>query len=138
MRPEWQDVYCLAEHVWVFSPIAGLVEGGGFAGTDGRAVDGVVAVVDVVGGVHLAACGVPFAGSAIFGFRSMTTGTRLSPDLALDRGHPIARWRGQHVGGGASGAEVEICACFVSAVGLEPGSFHGEFARNVSTSTLTE
>ena len=33
---------------------------------------------------------------------------RLSPYLARGRGYPVARWRGQHVGGGGVRTEVEI------------------------------
>eukprot|EP00964_Phaeocystis_antarctica_P058456 scaffold34678_cov71-Phaeocystis_antarctica.AAC.4 len=52
VRPEWQDVHCLAEQGWAVPPVAGLVEGGGCARTYGR-----FAAVDAVGGVRLAACG---------------------------------------------------------------------------------
>eukprot|EP00964_Phaeocystis_antarctica_P117226 scaffold81063_cov64-Phaeocystis_antarctica.AAC.3 len=125
VRPEWQDVHCLAEQGWVIPPVAGLVEGGGLAGT-GRDV----AVVDVVDEVYLAACGGRSASRA-----GRVLGTRLSPDLALGRGHPVARWRGQRVGGGAAGAEVEICT-FWGAVVHDLGSCHGEGTMNIDTSTL--
>eukprot|EP00964_Phaeocystis_antarctica_P072930 scaffold44705_cov70-Phaeocystis_antarctica.AAC.6 len=83
--------------------LAGLVKGGGQAqaGRD-------VVVVDVVSGVHLAAfcCRLAKLASWI----RIIIAAPLSPYLALGRGHPVARWRGQHVGGGAPGAEVEIRA----------------------------
>eukprot|EP00964_Phaeocystis_antarctica_P102226 scaffold67609_cov70-Phaeocystis_antarctica.AAC.1 len=31
VRPEWQDVHCLAEQGWAVLPVAGLVEGDGCA-----------------------------------------------------------------------------------------------------------
>ena len=124
VRPEWQDVHCLAEQGWVFLPVAGLVEGGGFAGT-GRDV----AVVDVVGGVRLAACGSRLASG-------VASVTRLSPDLAPGRGHPVARWRGQHVGCGAAGAEVEIHSLphdtTVSIPALEESSRKGKHTEPAS------
>ena len=80
-----------------------MVEGGGLAGA-GRDV----VVVDVVDGIYLAA----FFGSSTSGANWIISysAARLTPDLALGRGHPVARWRGQHVGCGAAGAEVEIRA----------------------------
>ena len=54
VRPEWQDVHCLAEQGWVVPPVAGLVEGGRLAGAGG---DAALAVDDVVVGVFLAALG---------------------------------------------------------------------------------
>eukprot|EP00964_Phaeocystis_antarctica_P016131 scaffold8923_cov67-Phaeocystis_antarctica.AAC.13 len=78
--------------------VAGLVKGGRQAVT-GRDV----VVIDVVDEVYLAACGGRSASRVILA-------TRLTPDLALGRGHPVARWRGQHVGCGASRAQVEIRA----------------------------
>eukprot|EP00964_Phaeocystis_antarctica_P161241 scaffold133282_cov68-Phaeocystis_antarctica.AAC.3 len=128
VRPEWQDVNCLAEQGWAVLPVAGLVEGGGLAGT-GRDV----AVVDVVDKVDLAACGGRSASAVAL---ARTLPTRLSPDLALGRGHPVARWRGQHVGGGAADAEVEIRASCASFVGHELGSCHRECASTPDTSTL--
>eukprot|EP00964_Phaeocystis_antarctica_P014507 scaffold7990_cov72-Phaeocystis_antarctica.AAC.1 len=97
----------------VLLPVAGLVEGGGLAGTGG-----LFAVVNVVGGSRLAACGSRLAsGVALV--------TRLSPDFALGRGHPVAWWRGKHVGCGAAGAKVEVRAFFVySPVGHERGKCH--------------
>eukprot|EP00964_Phaeocystis_antarctica_P021813 scaffold12111_cov66-Phaeocystis_antarctica.AAC.3 len=108
---------------WVLLPVAGLVEGGGLTGT-GRDV----AVVDVVNEVYRATCGGLFASGVGWG-------TRLSPDLALGRGYPVARWRGKHVGGAAAGAEVEIRA-FCGAVGHDPRSYHRECAGKEDTSTL--
>eukprot|EP00964_Phaeocystis_antarctica_P002397 scaffold1237_cov67-Phaeocystis_antarctica.AAC.4 len=87
------------------------------------------AVVNVVGGTRLAACGGILAGG-------VASVTRLAPDLAPGRGHPVARWRGQHVGGGAARIEVEILA-FCGVVVHEAGRCHRECASiNVDTSTL--
>jgi hypothetical protein len=126
VRPERQDVHGLAKQGWVVLPVAGLVEGGGLAGGAGRDF----AAVDVVVAVSLAAFGGCLASAGA------ESGTRLSPDLALGRGHPVARWRGQHVGGDAARTEVEVSAVFCGAVGYEPGSCHGECAGNEDSSAL--
>eukprot|EP00964_Phaeocystis_antarctica_P044203 scaffold25400_cov73-Phaeocystis_antarctica.AAC.4 len=91
------------------------------------------AVVNIVNEVHLAACGGRSASSCSC---IVALVTRLSPNLALGRGHPVARWRGQHVGGGAAVAEVEVRAFCASAVVHERGICHRECASNVDTSTL--
>eukprot|EP00964_Phaeocystis_antarctica_P031144 scaffold17625_cov66-Phaeocystis_antarctica.AAC.1 len=74
VRPEWQDVHRLAKQGWAVLPVAGLVEGGGLAGT-GRDV----AAVDVLRGVHLATCNDSLAPSST---NVVALVTRLSPDLA--------------------------------------------------------
>ena len=80
-------------------PVARLVEGGRHAGTRR------VAAVDVVSMIHLAACCGHLTGGASW-FQNINA-ARLSPDLALGRGHPVPRQRRQHEGCG-SAFKVEI------------------------------
>eukprot|EP00964_Phaeocystis_antarctica_P069744 scaffold42418_cov69-Phaeocystis_antarctica.AAC.1 len=89
------DVPRLVDQVWGGAPVARLVGGGGLAGT--RWAAGVVIVVGVCG----AACSSRGRSASVAG---MVRGARLPPDLAPSRRHPVARWRGQHIGCCAAGA----------------------------------
>ena len=88
VRAQRQDVHHLAKQARGLPPVARLVLRG--ERTRGGARAALLASVDVLGVVHRAP-------------RVLSLG--LPPDLALGRGHPVARRRGQQVLGGGSDTE---------------------------------